>query len=268
MTLVWPRIIKCCSRLCDASRAKENWQKQYGTIPKSLCTCFLAWSITGTSALMGTWPQLESFYFNNLIDHNSLVHKRSDYDIPNHILCWIADFLMDRRQRVKLAQDCFCYIPAGFPQWTKLGPTCTWLFLIMIIDLNAREADIWKNVDDTPCTTTSEVIHQLVDDLARQARDERFQVKERKCEELRISFARNEPEFEPICVNSQTLETVNTVKSLGLNISSDWKWNVLVSELVRKVSTRLYFLRQLKKSHVATRELILFYITCVCSSLE
>ena len=41
-----------------------------------------------------------------------------------------------------------------------------------------------------------------------------------------------------------------------------------MSELVRKISTRLYFLRQLKKSHVATRELILFYITCVCSILE
>ena len=264
MKLVWPRIIKCCSQLCAACRAKENWQKQYGTIPKSLCTCFLAWSITGTSALMGRWPQLESFYFNNLIDPNSLVHKISDYDIQNHILCWIADFLMDRWQRVKLAQDCFsewCYIPAGFPWWRKLRPTCTWLFLIMINDLNAREADIWKNVLDD--TITYEVFHQVVDDLARQARDERFQLTERKCEELRISFARNEPEFEPMCVNSQTLVTVNTEKFLGLNISSDWKWNVHVSELVRKISTRLYFLRQLKKSHVATRELILFYIMCL-----
>ena len=35
--------------------------------------------------------------------------------------------------------------------------------------------------------------------------------------------------------------------------------------LVRKVSTRLYFLRQLKKSHVITRELLLFYITCIRS---
>ena len=130
----------------------------------------------------------------------------------------------------------------------------------MINDLNAREADIWKNVDDT---ITYEVFHQVVDDLARQARDERFQLKERKCEELRISFARNETEFEPMCVNSQTLVTVNTEKFLGLNISSDWKWNVHVSELVRKISTRLYFLRQLKKSHVATRELILFYIMCL-----
>ena len=34
------------------------------------------------------------------------------------------------------------------------------------------------------------------------------------------------------------------------------------------VSTRLYFVRQLKKSHVATRELLLFYITCIRSILE
>ena len=62
---------------------------------------------------------------------------------------------------------------------------------------------------------------------------------------------------------SWRLETVKSVKSLGLNISSDLKWNVHVSELVRKVSTRLYFLRRLKKSHVAIRELLLFYITCM-----
>ena len=34
------------------------------------------------------------------------------------------------------------------------------------------------------------------------------------------------------------------------------------------MSTSLYFLRQLKKSHVATRELILFCITCIRSILK
>ena len=59
------------------------------------------------------------------------------------------------------------------------------------------------------------------------------------------------------------------MKLLGLHINSELKWNVLVSELViRKVSTRLYFLTQLKKSRVATRELLLFYITCILSILE
>ena len=58
------------------------------------------------------------------------------------------------------------------------------------------------------------------------------------------------------------------MKLLGLNKSSDLKWNAHVSELVRKVSTRLYFLRRLKKLHVATRELLLFYIMCIRSILK
>ena len=61
---------------------------------------------------------------------------------------------------------------------------------------------------------------------------------------------------------------MDNVKLLILNLSSDFKWNVHASEPVRKVSTRLYFLRQLKKSDVTTRELILFYITCIRFILE
>ena len=101
---------------------------------------------------------------------------------------------------------------------------------------------MWKYVDDT---TISEVVdkgqescvQELVDDLATQASDDGFQLNKRKCKELRISFARKEPGFDPICVNRQTLENVNSVKLLGLNIGSDLKWNVHATELVTKAST-------------------------------
>ena len=213
---------------------KKIDKRQYGTIPKSCTTHALVsmihnWHVSsdGNSAVI----RVVLFDFRkafDLIDHNILVRKLLDYDIPNHILCWIVDFLSDRRQKVKLAEDCFSewrYIPAGVPQGTKLGP---WLFLIMINDLNAGEAEMWKYVDDT---TISEVIakgqesciQQMVDDLAIQARDEGFQLNERKCKELRISFAKNEPEFDPTWVNRQTLETVKSIKLLGRNISSDLK---------------------------------------------
>ena len=87
----------------------------------------------------------------------------------------------------------------------------------MMNELNAGEADMRKYVDDT---TISEVVYkghdrciqQVVDDRAMQARDDGFQLNERKCKEHKISFARNEPEFDPIWVNRQTLETVNSVK--------------------------------------------------------
>ena len=55
-------------------------------------------------------------------------------------------------------------------------------------------------------------IQQVEDDLVRQARDDLFQMNEQKCKELRISFSKNEPVFDPLSVNGQILETVNSVK--------------------------------------------------------
>ena len=202
-------------------------KKQYVIIPKSCTTHALVslihnWYVSSDGNAATIRVVLFDFRIVfDIIDHNILVRKRSDYDLANHIFSWITDFHVDNTTISEVAD--------------KGQESC---------------------------------IHQVVVDLARQAKDDGFQLNERKCKELRISFAKNEPEFDPICVNRQTLETVNNVKLLILNLSNDLKWNVHASELVRKVSTRLYFRRQLKKSDVATRELILFYITCIRFILE
>ena len=46
-------------------------------------------------------------------------------------------------------------------------------------------------------------------------------------------------------------------------ISHDLKWNMHTSELSRKCSSGLYFLKQLKRSGFAPSELVLFYVTCI-----
>ena len=92
---------------------KKIDKRQYGTIPKSCTTHALVsmihnWHVSsdGNSAVIRV-VLVDFRKAFDLIDHNILVRKLSDYDILKHILCWIADFLSDRRQRVKLAQDCF-----------------------------------------------------------------------------------------------------------------------------------------------------------------
>ena len=64
---------------------------------------------------------------------------------------------------------------------------------------------MWKYENNTAISEVvgkgqESCIQQVVDDLARQARDDGFQLNQRKCKELR-SFVRNEPDFNPICVN-------------------------------------------------------------------
>jgi len=51
-------------------------------------------------------------------------------------------------------------------------------------------------------------------------------------------------------------------------ISDDLKWNVHVEMVCKKVTARLYFLRQLKRAKVPANDLLSFYTTCICPVAE
>ena len=69
-------------------------------------------------------------------------------------------------------------------------------------------------------------------------------------------------------VNSKELECVHKAKMLGVTFSVDLKWNAHADEIVKKVNKWLYFLRQLKRAQVKSKELVLFYLTCIRSVME
>ena len=253
---------------------KKVGSNQYGCIPKSSTTHALISMIhtwTKYTDGNGATVRVVLFYYRkafDLIDHFILARKLGKLDLPHGIVCWIIDFLKCRKQRVKLERDCkseWKDIPAGVPQGTKLGP---WLFILMIDDIGVTNTDLWKYVDDT---TIAEPVHKneisniqsAVSELTSKSKENKFQLNETKCKELRISFAKTAPNFAPAIVNEKPIEVVSNVKLLGLNISDNLKWNVHISEIIRKVSSRLYFLRQLKRANVPTKELLTFYVTCI-----
>ena len=83
-----------------------------------------------------------------------------------------------------------------------------------------------------------------------------------------ISFTKSQQEFEPILINGDALEVVDSVKLLGLNISSDLTWNIHINEILKKASKRLYFLLQLKRAKVTRTGLGLFYSSCIRSIMD
>ena len=256
-----------------AATAKID-NNQYGTVPKSSTTQALvsmvhAWSKhtdgNGATVRVVLFDFRKAF---NLIDHAILAKKLENLDLPPGIMSWVIDFLKNRKQRVKLSQDCFSEwgaVPAGVSQGTKLGP---WLFLVMIDDINADKLDLWKFVDDTTMAEAvqsdgNSKIQESVEDLVDQNLATKFQLNETKCKELRITFSKSDPILAPIVVSNQPLEIVKSAKLLGINISSDLKWNIHITEIMKKCTSRFYFVRQLKLAHLATSELLTFYLCCI-----
>ena len=66
--------------------------------------CFLG--TDGNSSTIRTIPFDYRKAFD-LIDHGILIDKLSRLELPPSVINWIIDFLTDRFQRVKLADDCF-----------------------------------------------------------------------------------------------------------------------------------------------------------------
>ena len=71
--------------------------------------------------------------------------------------------------------------------------------------------------------------------------------------------------MDPIVENGKNLEVVQSIKLLGLTINSKLTWNDHTDDVVKKINKRLYFLSQLKRAKAKSKDLALFYTSCIRS---
>ena len=111
-------------------------------------------------------------------------------------------------------------------------------------------------------------IQSDVEEVIAKSNQNKFQLNESKCKEVRISFAKSAVDFAHIVINGKAVEVVSTAKLLGRNISSDLRWNCHVAEISKKVASRLYFLKQLKRANIPAKHLLIFYLTFIRTVTE
>ena len=90
----------------------------------------------------------------------------------------------------------------------------------------------------------------------------------KKTKEFIVSFLKNQPSLQPLMIDNQYLENVQTTKLLGVYLTSDLKWTKHVTHICSKASKRLYALRLLKRNGVQSRDLQKVYCSFVRSILE
>ena len=143
----------------------------------------------------------------------------------------------------------------------------------MINDLVVENAHLWKYLDDN---TISEMAAKgelsnaqcHTDKVIQWSLENRVQLNTEKCKEMRVSFTKSQQQFEPILINSHTLDVVENLKLLSLNISRNLTWNIHIIEIVKKASRISYFWIQLKRAKVASTDLGLFYSSCIRSIMD
>ena len=209
----------------------------------------------------------------DLVDHNVLLSELNNLDVGPHLIRWIAAFLTNRSQRVRIGNSLPppVRLNGGTAQGTKLAPL---LFCILVNGMAAKCKRRVKYVDDP---TAMEIIPRCspsylpftVSDIYTYAFLRGMKLSSKKCKEMIINFMQYSPFLPaPLTVGGSVIERVVTYKLLGVYISDDPSRNAHIENIVRKANKHLYALRALKKSGLTITQLVQVYCSIVRSVLE
>lgn len=76
---------------------------------------------------------------------------------------------------------------------------------------------------------------------------------------MNVSFLKNSHEERPLTIANVPLQVVESAKILGVQISSNLKWDIQVSEILKKANGRLYMLKLLKHFNLPRDDLVTIF---------
>ena len=186
---------------------------------------------------------------------------------PAHFITWILNYLTKRSQYVSLktssTQSDVLYTNTGAPQGTVLAP---FLFTVYTSDIRSsnENCSIVKFADDTALIglikrDSSECYIKQVEAFVKYCDENFLQLNVSKTKEMVIDYRTLATEPEPVTIKGSTVERIKTYKYLGLVIDNKLSWRDHTEYLCKKLRSRMYCLRKMKKFHVNSKILKMFY---------
>ena len=182
--------------------------------------------------------------------HERLKSKLFSYGIGGKTLKWIDLFLCVRQQRVVVngVKSDWAPVLSGVPQGTVLGPL---LFSLYINDISSdTESEIRLFADDYVCyreikdEEDTMKLQSDIDRLGSWARKWGMRFQPVKCNMMQLTRKRIKKIHASYTLEGTDLENVESIKYLGVTITSNLRWNTHVSNVCTKANRTLGFLRR------------------------
>ena len=203
------------------------------------------------------------------INHEILIAKLYDMGLPAYLVRWIAAFLIDRQQSVKIGDtvSSISYPNGGVPQGTLSGPKN---FLVQINDLQ-KPCPMFKYVDDSTvfdvCNKSSvPMLQESADIITDWSRNNDMRINPTKSKEMVICFRRNDnhvASIPRIVIDNNDIERVTQAKVLGVTLTSDLTRNAHVDTIVSKARKRVFTIYQLKRAGIRQCDLLRVYVSVI-----
>ena len=220
--------------------------------------------------------KLTSFDLTKAFDcvpHHLLLRRlREVEDLPPGFISWLADYLTNRKQRVKLGRTLSseAYVSSGVPQGSILGP---YLFAVYFsrVQLNSASHGLLDKYADDMSTVhpmNKHNIHESLDslktdteDLIHQVEELGLRLNETKSKCLTISLKEGHIPDHPI------VSEVDSLKLLGVTFDRRLKWSLHFHQTLKKCSRGVFALRKLAPFKTSIK-LDVVYCATVRSILE
>jgi pterin-4a-carbinolamine dehydratase len=206
----------------------------------------------------------------DLVDHKILIEKLKKH-LPEWLVSWIAAYLTDRKQRVKIGKTTTEWMPvvAGVIQGSVLGPI---LFLLFIADINEHipvGVELLKYADDIliycmqavkDAEKLDRLTQQAADGILKWCETNRMRLNKNKCQELIVpATASQTPTTTPIQLDDSPIQLVTSYKYLGVQLNSDLEWRQHWEYILPKINSIPYLLRKLRQKGFREEVLVNIY---------
>jgi len=237
-------------------------KQQHGFLAKHSTCSQLTECVNDWSVHLNVRNQVDIVYIDfckafDSVVHSKLIYKLESMGIRGKLLAWIAAFLSDRSQVVRIGRSVSgrVNVISGVPQGSVLGPLLFLVYINDIVEIFDDKVTVKMFADDVKIYVVIDNISDCVllqkslEKLQVWASDWQLQVSITKCAVLQMGVRKINYQYN---INDIILPTVDSIRDLGIIVCKNLKFNKHVDNIVARAHQRASLILRCFKSRDTT----------------